>query len=611
MLSRTTTAWLFVAVGVAAGAAWMAYRVVPSDGGEPRPRMLLGINVDSLDSLLVEVDGTTLVCQRRQGTWWLVRPIEARADDERIHRLLDTLALAPVNDIITAAEQRRHNVSQRDYGLASPRARILLRGPACAPLELRLGNAPAHGQSLYVGVTGSAFVWVTDPSLIDALPTGIGDLRDRALLPCAADRLRRIELRAPGSPLVAAERDAAGTWWLKQPETRRAAPGAIAALLDFVTGTKIATFVVAETGSASATTTADPYSLGIAYGCHPDGSPLIARFWFANGQPSFEYHELVFGKPCLETPDEVYLLSTEEQLVVTVDATLPAVLRVNPEDLRDHRVWPFANDAVQRLRIRGETDSVTLERAADGGWTITQPIQAAARGDACESLLSSLLRLQDTQVVQAHPPPRQDLIVELSTTAPDGVHTALVSRVETTDGSGETAFDWHLLATHETHRTDALQLPAQFGDPVFFAGFCELDVLRIAPESLGGISQQLGTNGVQRVALIREGEWSVVEPTGAVASAPALLDIVRVVANLRASHVAALAPSSRDGYGLRQPTCTLVFELIGPEPSVRILLIGADDPSGGTYAMVKGQESIFVLAPEVATILLRPVAYPP
>ena len=92
MLSGRTTLWLFVAVALAAGSVWTIYRHVPPDGGAPRPRLLLATDIDSLDDIVVETGGATLSCQLRQGTWWLTHPIEARADDELIRLMLDTLA---------------------------------------------------------------------------------------------------------------------------------------------------------------------------------------------------------------------------------------------------------------------------------------------------------------------------------------------------------------------------------------------------------------------------------------------------------------------------------------------------------------------------------------
>lgn len=612
MLSGRTTLWLFVAVALAAGSVWTIYRHVPPDGGAPRPRLLLATDIDSLDDIVVETGGATLSCQLRQGTWWLTHPIEARADDERIRLMLDTLALAPVHDVITPEEQRRHGVSQRDYGLTPPRARVLLRGPSVSPVELRIGSYAGHGQSLYAGFTGSANVWVTDPALVDTLPTGIGDLRDRAILPYAAVRLRRFELRAAGQTPVAVERDATGAWWLKQPDVRRADTEAVAALLDYVTEASIRSFVHTGTTTGNGTTATDPASLGIAYGCTPEDSPLIARFWFADGRPSFEYHELVFGKTTPEDPSLIYLLSTEEQLVVTVDNAVQHALRVSPDDVRDRHLWPFAPESVLRLRIRGETEAVTLERSQERAWTITQPITAPARDEAAGALLDALLRLQDLSVVEEDGPPRHDFLVELTTGAPAaGVHTALVSRVETATELGADALDWHFPAARQTHRTDVSQLPPRFGEAAFAASLRDPGVLAIDPGALAAVSQQFGTNPVWRAVRARDDGWTVSEPAGGAVARPAIESLARAVAALRATEVAALVPSSLEAYGLREPACALTFEVQAPEPSTRILAIGSAAPSGGRYVWLKGQDSVFVLSDESASTLLAPILVPP
>lgn len=605
MLSRSTTAGLFAAVVIAAVAVWFVRQNVLPEGGAPRERLLLAAGVEPYDSIELEGPGGTLACQLRQGTWWLTRPVAARADDERIHRLLDALAVAPVLDVITPDEQRYRAVSQRDYGLAEPQRRIVLRGPAVSPLELRIGTLAPHGQSLYVGFTGSPRIWVTDPDLLTVLPEGIGDVRDRTLLPYPSSRLRRFELRTPGNPLIALERDPDGQWRIRQPESRRADPQAVEALLGYVADTKILSFVhTADRSEEGAATAAD---LGIAYGCTPDEAILTARFWYTGARSGFEFHELLAGKPALDSSDSVYLLSTEEGLVVTVPNTFPHALKVPPDVLRDHRLWPVAPADVSRVGLKSESGSVVVSRGTDGTWALNDPIQAPADPAVCSNMVTRIATLKDIGMADQTEPARYDLAVEWTFGTPSQTCTALVSKVAAPEGTG-TGFDWFLPAAGTTQRVAGDALPADFGSSAFFASLRDRSVLQLGDTPLAALTIQTGTNLLVQATPGPDGSWTVQPSASTGPQTSTIGTVLAACRDLRAARVEALAPASLDPYGLREPSFLLTFRFRDPTTPPRLLSLGSPTTEGGRYALLKGQDSVFVLSPQDTDLLTAPAS---
>lgn len=594
MLSRSTTTSLFVAVGLAAAATLFVFQNVPPAGGTPRQRFLILADIHEFDSLEIETTEGILACQRQQGTWWVTRPVPVRADDERIQRLLDALAVAPVRDVISPDEQRIRNVTGRDFGLAAPQARVFLDGPAVPSVELRFGKTAPDGGTLYAGLTGAPGIWVTDAALLEVLPTGIGDVRDRALLPYPTSRLARFELRAPGSPLLAAEMDPEGLWWIRQPEQHRASPQAIAALLSYVENTKILAFVHTRDHEEGGLRTAD--DLGIAYGCTPEEAALVARFWFPTARSRFEFHEFRVGRPSPEAEGQVYLLSTEERLVVTVPSAFPQSLRVNLDDLRDHRLWPFEAKSVQRLALKGETGSAAVERTPGGGWAVREPIQAPADAEACEALVRAVVEAEDVGTADEPPLQRYDFLVELTRADPPTTHTALVTRLKQGPGA-EPLFEWQLPPVPLRRRVPAAVLPQDLGSGAFLASLREPVLLRLAPSNLAEIVVHRGTQTVFQAAVGKDEGWSAAE-------APAILALAQ---ELAAQRVEALAPPSLEPYGLRDPVFSVAFRLRDRQQPPRIVVLGGPAPEGGRYAGVKGLDSVFVLSPEATAILEAPL----
>ncbi len=609
---RGTLSWLG-AVVLTAVVTWLVHRHVPADGGAPRVRLLFRADVDAIESLRIDHGELQVSCERRDGVWWITDPITARADPESIRALLDTLALAPVHDAITLDEQRRRGVSHREYGLIPPRASLTVQGPTVPPTEIRIGAHAPHGHSLYTALSESPTVWVSDPALQTALPTSLTDLRDRTLLPYAAERLQRFELLIPDRPPIAAERDAAGRWWLRQPAVRRADARAVDELLDYVAHARIREFVrkpgpAGDAGNESA-------DLSIAFGFRPDEAQAMARFWFSATRGPPVFHELIFGKTATDAPEQVYVHSTEEHLVATVDRTLVQALRISPERIRDRRLWSFDARSVRELRIQGDAGLITLAAAPDlpTGWMLTAPVQAPA-SERAAALIATLAELSDLAIADGATDTRPTLRLEWTVETPQRLYTALVSRGVADDSESIPDWYWHIPAEGWTHRVRGADLPLDFGSTAFYAGLRDPTLLDLPAHRLQRVEQQFTGGGQHAIVRLRDGGWSTADSSGEVADPEAVEALLQQLNPLRASRVAALAPTADNGFPTSPPTLTLTLTPRDPEQSVRILHVAGSAPgdgesvdTGGRLATLQGTDSVFVLSENSARILLRPL----
>lgn len=598
MLSRSVTAGLALAVCLAGIAAWFVFHNVPSDHGRPGERFLLQTDTGDFDTVILHTSAGEFSCQKLQDVWWITSPVSARADGERIQRLLDALVTARIEDTITASEQRMRQVTNRDFGLVEPQARIFMKGETVAPVELRLGKMASNGDYIYVGITGMTDIWMTDAQLLEVLPMGIGETRDRALLPYPMKRLVRFELRSSGAPLIAMEKEADGTWRIRQPDCCLASPAAVDALLSYVENTRITSFV--HTVDYDENKSLSSEDLSITYGCTPEETELLARFWFPRSRTSFEFYEFRVGKahPLLE--DQVYLLSAEEGLVVTVPDSFPHSLRVNLDDLRERRLWNIESREVKRLEYKSDSSYVAIERDEAEGWLITNPIKAPADQDACEVVVKALAELTDISTVQAEKVQQHDFSVELTRQNSSLAVTGLVSRIEE---DGELFYDWQILPSTVLRRVPADSLSHEFGDPLFPASLREPVLLRIPKEELAAVSYQWGTQTVFQVYCNRENGWDL---PGQVDSN----DIARVIgmaAEFEAERVESLTPTSLEPFGLLDPLFAITFRDVSTNNNIRIVTLGKKTASGGRFAAVKGQDSVFGLSTETVQKLEKPL----
>ena len=184
---------------------------LPASPEDWRDRRLF--DADSLAFDRVEVLGDTEfeAALTTNGTWSLVRPLVARANDDQIRRLLtdaaDTRVLAFVSDTLT--------VSADDHGLNQPTAQMVLKRGGQEVLRLQFGreSTNAHGQ---IAVRRSDFgnvVRITN-SILESLKRPLAAYRDRRLMPSIAG-LQRLEVKAGGDPFTLEKQ---GTnWWVVAP----------------------------------------------------------------------------------------------------------------------------------------------------------------------------------------------------------------------------------------------------------------------------------------------------------------------------------------------------------------------------------------------------------
>ncbi len=184
---------------------------LPASPEDWRDRRLF--DADSLAFDRVEVLGDTEfeAALTTNGTWSLIRPLVARANDDQIRRLLtdaaDTRVLAFISDTLT--------VSADDHGLNQPTAQMVLKWGGQEVLRLQFGreSTNSHGQ---IAVRRSDFgnvVRITN-SILESLKRPLAAYRDRRLMPSIAG-LQRLEVKAGGDSFTLEKQ---GTnWWVVAP----------------------------------------------------------------------------------------------------------------------------------------------------------------------------------------------------------------------------------------------------------------------------------------------------------------------------------------------------------------------------------------------------------
>ncbi len=627
-MNYRTTATLFIVVCLLGVALWlMQQNVDTTDQRLELAGSVLDVDLLHVDSLVVQQEDEEIELVRRGEEWWIVRPIEARADEAKIGRLLSMSEALVCAETITREQREHRALSLGDYGLDIPRTSVTY----CTPLGTRrllIGHDARLGERTYVRIDGDSDVMLAEGKLRDALPGSLESLRDRMLMRGQAARVVRLEIERPDGGFVQLLRGPAG-WALQQPLREPADALVLDALLDALFAARIERFVwdppvgvpaVAADASPVIDAPAAPVE---SYGLAADTAPARLRVWLAGNDLG---QELTFGKAVEDDGGLVYAMFSDSGSVFTLDAGLLEKCQLPVDALRSRVLVRLDPGRVRYLAVQQGDRKLTLGYTPDAGWSILEPIQWPADRETVAGVLRTLTdaRIQSfVDTPATNPPVTADdtaaLHVTLDTVYPPqggagdeggGVPGAKMDRdvgrcelVAVENGADDQMLVQITGRRGRFHiRRDALVfLPEAAALP--FA-FFDRTVLAVSPDRVQRIVMRRG-EGEQVLERGAEGTWRTPEDVAGVPDALVLSDALFCVSNLRAVRVADQHPKDLAAYGLDQTDTSFTIGLTGGEAIQKTILIGASAGDAGRYAMIQGQEVVFILGQAVADGLLR------
>lgn len=607
MVSNATLTGLAVAVLLTAGAIIVAERTAPGDV-DAKPRLLLQ-DIDTFDSFTYRRGSFEVTCSRRHddGQWDIEKPLAARADADFIRRFLDGVSTAAILEHLRPETLRRRGISLEDLGLGVGSPHLTLVGSDGSSAEMAFGTNTVEGR-LHVKVSGLSGhpILAVDKSLFDRLPAAdLSAFRDRRLLPFSEERLRQVELRS-GAQVLAFERDAAGAGWtLRQPVEAPASVADVAAIARYFLSLR----ADIEPGASSV---ADIEAESSSRHCTPEDATAIARFWFSAADPSAppRYGQLLFGD---RAGARVYLYSTEEKFLATVDASVLDAIAVDPEKLRDHALFPgrHPGDIVHlRIAVPGDPALVFARSAESGAWSLDQPVPHPVRPEALDAFAAELLALKDDGLAPdefdvAEPAVQIEVeflggecvtssVARVALPAPVDLDAAPSDSAAVAEESGaapDGGSVWTLPSgPKRLVAPGALSIPPW--DAAALHGLLDPVILTVSDAAGATFRLQSGTSAPR---LLDDKESAALRP---------------LLSPLAALRVDAVAPLSVEPYGLLEPVASLA--VMPPEggapaapgaPSGAVLLLGGTAPDGARYAMLRGGYTVYAISPATARLL--------
>ena len=629
-----TTFRLFVAAVILAGVIWFfEWRHAPARGRQPNDTRVLRLMAEDVRQLRIERDTIRVDCVKSGGTWAIERPIRAKADDGLVERIVSALEAMPRREVITAEQCRERELGLKDYGLLDPRVRIVV-DDRLGREELLVGDDAPLGALVYVKLAGSDEVIATQRAILDVLPAGIEDLRDRAILHGTAAGTTRLEVQGHGRGFIQATQ-AGGKWFIQQPIGARADGAVISRMLDALYALKVERFIwdpVVDPPQEKDATVPEmaPGPRTELYDLGRDEAAARVTVW-VNGDEVGK--ELILGKPVSPEGKEVYAKRGDADSVYAVSRDILDAFSLGVNEMRDRLLFPVDPADVRYAVFKEGDRKLALERKADAGWVLVEPAPWKADDHVVDELILRITRLAaDSFVVDARTNPGAfglsppAYVIQLATEAPGPA--APRSAPEKNGPPPDKAPD--------AGAGNRLLLAAPADDKPVYAKFDDdPTVFLLASDAVRGVVTQLTeplvyrdrtmlavpTESIRRLSLSREGVeeqvvrddagvWTASKPATNQVNRDVVQDILFLAAGLRALRIESNNPRTLAACGLDNPPRVLTLGLTGEGGIQKSLLMGFRARTDGIYAMIQGEDVVFILENGLMDRLTRPLTKP-
>jgi hypothetical protein len=191
-----------------------------------------------------------------------------------------------------------------------------------------------------------------------------------------------------------------------------------------------------------------------------------------------------------------------------------------------------------------------------------------------------------------------------------GASTKLLLKPEYVDGKAY----YSVSMTNATmaYRVEMNAVPAVFLHAGAALTLYDRTMLSFTNNSIQRISTKLPSGGTEVVERDKEGLWHL-ENTSGVLSTEAMAERLTLLSKLTADRVEkpCAISSDADAYGLKKPWMEMSVSVDAGDAIRKTILVGSQTSEGARYAMVRGQDLVFVLDAKTVALLIKSLVQSP
>ncbi|MGH8093374.1 MAG: DUF4340 domain-containing protein [Chthoniobacterales bacterium] len=382
-----------------------------------RDRELTDLTTAQVTGAILKSPAGEIELARKNEHWEIVKPLQARGDDQKIDDLLAQVTNARIEEFVAGDSGDLHA-----YGLSEPRGSITIYDAGDKSGSRTNSSRGEEGRTLQIGsaaktIKDAVYARFLPRHAVYALPKKTeeilnvrpNDLRDRHLVRIDTNNLDRIHIEAPGEPkIVLARKDQ--NWTIASRNNQAANSDEVRRLIETLNDQEVTRFV-ADTAAELPKYGLDQPQLRLTF------SSFASENTAETAAGEHPYLTLSFGK--IEGSD-VYARVGEEPFIVAVNHELLGKIWVDPLQWQELAIFKFKPNDIHRLSSVTDHEE-SLVRNGPKNWKWIKGEGGIDRNDL-ESLLNTLASLRAVRWVGATTPAQgfdKPLLVVTFTTSSD------------------------------------------------------------------------------------------------------------------------------------------------------------------------------------------------
>jgi hypothetical protein len=414
---------------------------------ELRDKKLTDVTTAQVRRIALKTPAGEMELEKKGDHWDIVKPLRARADDEKVGDLIAQVTTARIQQFVAD-----DHGDLRPYGLAEPRGSITLfsqEGRKDQKVEiaesikvfgrddkgqiLQIGSVPEKEKDqVYVRFAPRGAVYTLPKKIEEALNTKPADLRDYHLVRIDTNVLDRITIDVPGKgKTVLARKD--GDWTIASRNNAPADSRAVRRLIDTLQNARVTRFVEDVASNLPKYGLEKP-RLQITFSSFASENTAETK---AGEEP---FATLSFGK---EDGDNVYARLTDEPFVVTARRGLLDQIPADPLQWQELSIFKLKPDQIHRLSITTDKE-LSLERGDNNQWHWVKGT-GQIDGNNVQLLLNTLSSLHAAEWLGATKPPdgleKPQLTLAFTTLSDDKTSHRLIIGAPANDGTWYASVD--------------------------------------------------------------------------------------------------------------------------------------------------------------------------
>lgn len=388
--------WKFTLILLAIVAAFYVFfdfyenKLPDTAGNLENATKVMTVDFDRIDGLTITDHDQKIELVRGQDKQWSVKaPVTDRADQTLVAQLITNVDLLRTEETISGKDLGKNKLA--DYGLQSPRERLVVTEQGGHSTELDFGNETVIEGKTYLQKAGDKDVYVVGNGLKKLLGKDLNAWRDHRLTEIAATAVNKLVLKNHDGE-IELQKDGEH-WKLVKPLTARADDAKVNDEISQITNLNISSFVADDKADAASYGLAEPTRrITLFTTDNPKGTELFVGNNVPAPAPTPTPTPSLAPAPAPESPAAtVYARMPSRQSVYTIPATVEQILALKPADLRDHSLVRVNQDTVDRLHIAAADQPAFTLNHKDKGWTFLDG--PAANQPAAGTLVNKLTAL--------------------------------------------------------------------------------------------------------------------------------------------------------------------------------------------------------------------------